>query len=493
MDTSSNPVITALEEIARTAGEQAAATAARAAAILARRVYPGARALVLKYEYEGDLVYMAPVSITGPGGTELWTADGGDGLAPNQMREREIGHIQSLCGRLTASNKGGWYQAVTGEPSEDLRLMDVDAAMGLGAVPLWVPFEQLARTGAVIIAGRALSEEEDALIGDSVRNSLVPDVLESVIRAALAQGPPCPDSIGQALADKAYFATGSAITALHVVHDLHISGRIIANGTASDGIATSARHSARVLADSVGALNRFTAAAAGLTESLVPVQDRHAGLQAGRARQPTGETASAADGAGSTRPLFALDEDAARRFLHRALRRHSGHLSMGEGEGASQFEGWELEPGWDLAEIPRDETGHVEDLVYEAASLARALTSAIPDARIELDVDTHQNCQWLVKFPPEYGFALASPYRTELHKLSWGYGNGATRVKGAAAALAVLRAAAEHGSKLYADYIQSAVPVIEEVTTRRASKRPAARTRAGATPAARPATPRPNR
>lgn len=127
MDT--DTLIAVLEDITEAAGDHAAALAsAGAAAALARKAYPGAAGLVLRYEEEGDLVYTVPYSITDPGGAELWSAADGNGLPPDPARHQALRRITGLCARLTASNKGGWYNAVDGEPGEDLRLLDIESA-----------------------------------------------------------------------------------------------------------------------------------------------------------------------------------------------------------------------------------------------------------------------------------------------------------------------------------------------------------------------------
>jgi hypothetical protein len=148
-------VIAALEDAAQTVGDLAA-LAAREAAALARQAYPGAAGLVVRYEKDGDLVSTAPDSITAPDGTRLWNAASGDGLPPGADRAHAICRIESLCGHLTASNKGGWYEAVEDEPGEDLRQLNIDAALRLGPAAASPALERLAR------ATRALQQAAQA-------------------------------------------------------------------------------------------------------------------------------------------------------------------------------------------------------------------------------------------------------------------------------------------------------------------------------------------
>jgi hypothetical protein len=146
---------------------------------------------------------------------------------------------------------------------------------------------------------------------------------------------------------------------------------------------------------------------------------------------------------------FHLDEDKARAFLARSLRRYDG--SLGDGDGES----WTLRPGWDLAEIYADEASDVEHLVLQAAWEAGAITCTVPGADVELIIEARPYdgwlYQWRLSFASGTGFALCDPWREEFRRIGW-HDDGRTRAKGSRAALGVLREAVATANQLLAAY-----------------------------------------
>lgn len=149
---------------------------------------------------------------------------------------------------------------------------------------------------------------------------------------------------------------------------------------------------------------------------------------------------------------FRLDEQKARAFLGRALRRWAGTLEEGEGAGAGPGENWLLEPGWDPRGAAADETGDAETLVYHAVHEAGALTTP-PGVGIDLLVEStpggDRMYDWRVSFPAGADFALCGPYRSEYRKIGWETDSD-PRGKGARAALGILREAEEQGNRILA-------------------------------------------
>ena len=145
----------------------------------------------------------------------------------------------------------------------------------------------------------------------------------------------------------------------------------------------------------------------------------------------------------STQARFTLDEQKARAFLARALRRYAGDLEPSEGEQ------WELTPGWDLANIFSDESGNIENLVYAAIHEAGAITCPA-GLDIDLLMDTGHECDWMYQWRVTVGelarFAICNPYREEFRRLGWG--DGSIKAKGCSAAMGIMREAVEYGNSL---------------------------------------------
>jgi hypothetical protein len=154
-------------------------------------------------------------------------------------------------------------------------------------------------------------------------------------------------------------------------------------------------------------------------------------------------------------PGFRLDEAAARAFLHRALRRHAGTLDDGEGDGAGKHEDWRLTPGWDLENIHADDTGRIEELVYNASRVSRVILTDLQDVHIELQVitpfDGEWTYQWTVTLPAGAGFALCDPYCQEFRHLGWP-GAGDAKGQGIRTALSILREAEAAGNEILRGY-----------------------------------------
>jgi hypothetical protein len=147
------------------------------------------------------------------------------------------------------------------------------------------------------------------------------------------------------------------------------------------------------------------------------------------------------------RTRFILDEQYARAFLARSLRRYAGDLSEGEGHGAAYGENWELVPGWDLHHLFRDDLSHVEDLIYHARQCFAI--HCPPGVDIEL-LTVAGDCgdwsyQWRVGFEGA-DFAICNPYREDFRYI--GHGGDPIKAKGSAAALSILREAVEYGNRL---------------------------------------------
>lgn len=152
---------------------------------------------------------------------------------------------------------------------------------------------------------------------------------------------------------------------------------------------------------------------------------------------------------------FRLDEDKARAFLARSLRRYDGSLGEGEGAGAGEGESWTLRPGWDLATLYADDASDVEHLVFQAAWEAGAITCTVPGTDIELIIEARPYdgwlYQWRLSFPSGTGFALCDPWREEFRRIGW-HDDGRTSAKGSRAALGVLREAVATANQLLAAY-----------------------------------------
>jgi len=145
---------------------------------------------------------------------------------------------------------------------------------------------------------------------------------------------------------------------------------------------------------------------------------------------------------------FTLDETKARAFLGRALRRAAGDLKEGEGEGAALGENWELEPGWDLDRLFRDDLGHVEDLIYHARQCGALTCPAGHDIELLTDATEYGDWsyQWRIGIEGAQ-FAICSRYREDF----WHLGMSSERMpkaKGSRAAWLVLTEAAHVGSLL---------------------------------------------
>lgn len=154
-------------------------------------------------------------------------------------------------------------------------------------------------------------------------------------------------------------------------------------------------------------------------------------------------------------PRFRLDEAAARAFLYRALRRHAGTLDDGEGDGAGKYEDWRLRPGWDMEKVYADDTGRIEELIYNASRVSGVIVSGVEDVHIELQVitpfDGEWTYQWTVTLPAGAGFALCDPYCQEFRHLGWP-GADDVKGKGARTALGILREAEAAGNEILRGY-----------------------------------------
>ena len=177
-------------------------------------------------------------------------------------------------------------------------------------------------------------------------------------------------------------------------------------------------------------------------------------LAAARAEISRHDAAGPAGTAGPAAAVFELDEEKARAFLLRALRRHAGGLGSGQGDGAGPYESWELPPGWDLEKIYSDEIRNVEDLVYQAASEAGAITCTRPGMSIALAIDAPPDGDWMYQWQVSpgghAGFALCSPQWNGFRALGWDAEDDGTRGKGLRAALGILREAVTSANQLLA-------------------------------------------
>ena len=145
---------------------------------------------------------------------------------------------------------------------------------------------------------------------------------------------------------------------------------------------------------------------------------------------------------------FTLDETKARAFLARALRRYAEDLGEGEGDGAAPGENWQLEPGWDLNKLFRDDLSNVEDLIYHARHCGAL--ACPPGVDIELITDANDygdwSYQWRVGFESAQ-FALCNPYREDFKHIGM-TSDRDPKAKGSRNAWWVLTEAAEYGNRL---------------------------------------------
>jgi hypothetical protein len=146
-------------------------------------------------------------------------------------------------------------------------------------------------------------------------------------------------------------------------------------------------------------------------------------------------------------PRFELNEQAAREFLARALRRTAGDVEV-----PVEGESWTLAPGWDLRKIYADETGHVENLVYQAIWETGVITCTHEGVDIDLFIEAPLGgdwmYQWRVSFPPGSQFAICNPYRADFRRLGWFDGERDPKAKGCRTAMAILREAVDYGNQI---------------------------------------------
>jgi hypothetical protein len=139
---------------------------------------------------------------------------------------------------------------------------------------------------------------------------------------------------------------------------------------------------------------------------------------------------------------FGLDDNAARGFLARSLRRFRG-------ETAREGESWALEPGWNPGSLPDWEGGLVRDLIEQAVD-AGVITLPGGAARTGLVVDVSEDGDWLyqwrISLPgDDWSFTLGNTDLLAVQPAA-GHSPAPTRGKGSRAALAVLREAADAGN-----------------------------------------------
>jgi hypothetical protein len=150
-------------------------------------------------------------------------------------------------------------------------------------------------------------------------------------------------------------------------------------------------------------------------------------------------------------PRFELNEQAARDFLARSLRREAGDLDL-----PVSGENWTLAAGWDLPKLYADETDRVENLVYQAIWEAGVpvITCTHDGVDIDLLLETPLGgdwmYQWRVSCPPGRLFALCNPYREEYRRLGW-YDTG-IKSQGCRTAMAILIEAVAYSNQLLIGY-----------------------------------------
>ena len=139
-----------------------------------------------------------------------------------------------------------------------------------------------------------------------------------------------------------------------------------------------------------------------------------------------------------TTARFTLDEDAARAYIARALRRYAAIYSGGTADGTD--EGIELAPGWNPRELIYGESWQADFLVADAW-LAGVITGPAEVQLVGFADSEGGMYVWRIAAPGG-GLAIVTPYFEEVRRLVDG--------KGAQGALNLLGEAVAAGNELLA-------------------------------------------